>query len=82
MGYRAFRDNRDIQSEEIVYRIPGVRLCFVVDDLSDLCQDCSTPVITMRDKRSGKAVRLWHDDTCPTASEEARLKRRVLNRQK
>lgn len=82
MGYRAYRDNRTPEVEDdVTYRIPGVREEFMARQ-DELCPDCSTPVITMRDKASGKVTRRWHDDSCPIAPEEARLKLRVLNRHK
>lgn len=87
MIYRAFRCNlTDIQlknydvagiGDEIMYRIPGVPHEFVVYP-EEICPDCSTPVLDMLDKTSGKATRVWHDETCPTAPAHAKVKLRVL----
>lgn len=85
MTYRAYRDNRSPfiagLDEDIVYRIPGVQHEFLAE-AKRLCDDCSVPIIEFRDRTSGKAARVWHDETCPTADEEVKIKPRVLHRQR
>ncbi|MBF6214634.1 hypothetical protein IU433_14835 [Nocardia puris] len=89
MSNRAFRDTFTPAfaglEKEVIYRIPGVPREFVVEaeTLANLiCKDCSVPILVMADKKSGRAIRAWHDETCPTAREESKVKPRILHRQR